>query len=175
MTRALLIQKLLETYHLNVPERRQLVPPALEVSELQAVIRDCVEGVGRFSQLEKLEGGTYRVHHCEQPEYAMGCYGPPIDVIDDYADLDSAAQELLNSAYHLGRLDNIDGIEISGLAQFRALPPPTTLSQEIHSLLGERSQTESDHKIIPGNRVGALQLAGKIDEVETLFGPSAPA
>src|SRR5262249_32020321 len=92
MTRALLIQKLLETYHLNVPERRQLVPPAIEVSELQAVIRDCVEGGGRFSALEKLEGGRYRVHHWLDHEWAMGCYGPPVDVIDDYADLGSAAQ-----------------------------------------------------------------------------------
>jgi hypothetical protein len=66
MTRAELIRKLLETNHLNVPERRQLVPPAIHLSELLAVIRDTVERECRFCSatetLDRLTISCYPSH-----------------------------------------------------------------------------------------------------------------
>ena len=43
MTRAQLVRKLLLTLHLNVPERRQLVPPAIDFAELMADIQGVVD------------------------------------------------------------------------------------------------------------------------------------
>jgi hypothetical protein len=64
MTRPELIRKLLETHHLNVPERKQLIPPAIHVSELFDVIRHVLERESRFCSvmgtLEKHEGTRYR-------------------------------------------------------------------------------------------------------------------
>ena len=107
-TRTELIRKLLES-HLNVPELRELVPPAIHFSEVVAVIRDVLEREGRFLALEKLEGGKHRVHRLlGGEEIAMSVYGPSVDVIEDYPNLDCAVQALWNQS-------EINGIKILGV------------------------------------------------------------
>jgi hypothetical protein len=64
MTRIQLILKLLRTCHLNVPERRQLVPPAIHFAEILAVITDHLDRMNRFASgeiaLQKVNAGTYQ-------------------------------------------------------------------------------------------------------------------
>jgi hypothetical protein len=170
-SRAELIRKLVETNHLNVPERRELVPSTIQFLEVVGVIRDAIERQGCFLNLEKLEGGKYRVHHLLDNELAMSVYGPAVDVIHDYLDLDAAVQAFLNRS-------DIEGIKILGV--------PAKPQAEVTircSLFGNPSPglapeaaaaapTPSDHKIIPGDRIGPLRLAGTIDEIVGLLGPS---
>jgi hypothetical protein len=181
MTRAELIRKLLETSHLNVPERRQLVPSAVHLSEVLAVIRDVVERENRFcsviATLEKHEGEKYRIYRLRDP--TMGIWYPSLDaalrappsravpVTDDYPSLDSALQafvgHVLTDPDPLGTglaPGTIDGIEILGL-------PTREQPERCTPAVG----APSDHRIIPGDRIGPVRLAGHIDEVVVLLGP----
>jgi len=163
MTRAELVRKLLETCHLNVPERRQLVPPAVHFSEILAVIRDVVAREGWFSSgkltLEELEAGTCRFHHLKYDPKASDLVndwcGPSIPATTDYPRVDSAAEAFIDYLEQQRWLNwiksptwasprgEIDGIEIWGL--------PT--------------------RIIPGYRIGPVCLTGTIDKVIALLGP----
>jgi hypothetical protein len=117
MTRPQLVEKLLRTCHLNVPERRQLVPPGIHFSEILAVIHVVVERDRRFSSghltLEKLDGETYRLHFLKYDPQASDLVndwgGPSIPAISDYDSVNSAAIAFIT---HMGATRDIDGIEI---------------------------------------------------------------
>ena len=96
MTRAQLVRKLLRTLHLNVPERRQLVPPTIDYAELMAAIQEVVEREGRFASgelgLERRARGQYRIHRLA-PEPSAGDMWADSDMVpvtDDYSSADSA-------------------------------------------------------------------------------------
>jgi hypothetical protein len=168
-TRTDLIQKLLKTNHLDVPERRQLVPLAIQFSEVTAAIREVVERDGPFWGLEKLNDGRYRTHDLLDNELAMSVYGPAVDVIEDYPDFNSALQASWKQ-------NTIDGINILGLPTKHN--PARTIGRSLFGAGGvgcesaPAAPTPSDHKIIPGDRIGPIRLGGTIDEVVTLIGPS---
>jgi hypothetical protein len=145
---------------LNVPDRRQLVPPAIHFSEILAVIRDVVTREGWLSSgnltLEELEAGTCRFHHLthdpQTSDLVNDWGGPSIRSKTDYPSVDSAAEAFID---YLGLnwlkgpswdspRGEIDGIEILGL--------PT--------------------RIIPGDRIGPMRLTGTIDQVIALLGAS---
>jgi hypothetical protein len=158
---------------LNVPERRELGPAAIHFSEVVAVIRDVVEREGRFLALEKLEGGNYRVHRVlGGEEIAMGLYGPSVDVIEDYANLDGAVQAFWSR-------NEIDGIKILGVPtkhESEQTNPRSLFGGASEGLVPESAPaatTPSDHKIIPGERVGPIRLAASIDEVGSILGPNS--
>jgi hypothetical protein len=116
LARAKLIRKLLETYHLSVPERRQLVPPSIHFLEVLTVIRDVVEREGSFSSmgltLAKLEGGTYRLHYLTYDpslsDRVNDSLGPTIPATFDYASVESWVETFMQ-----GKQD-IDGIQVLG-------------------------------------------------------------
>jgi hypothetical protein len=124
MTRAQLVGKLLRTCHLNVPERRQLVPPDIHFSEILAVIRDAVEREGLFSSgyltLEQLDGGAYRLHYLNYDPRAsdlvndMG--GPGIPATADYQTAYAAVMAAARSSLPLWP---------SPTAHFTDVPLPT--------------------------------------------------
>jgi hypothetical protein len=126
MTRTQLIRKLLQTYHLNVPERRQLVPPGIHFSEILAVIRDVIEREHRFTSghltLEKLDAGTYRVHYLEYDPHlgdmANECCGPSVPATSDYPSVVPAMEAFL---VHMRATRDVDGIEILGFPNRNAL------------------------------------------------------
>ena len=124
MTRAQLIRKLLRTLHLNVPERRQLVPPTIDFAELMAAVQEVVEREGRFSSgelgLERMARGQYRIHRLA-PEPSAGDMWADSDMVpvtDDYSSTDSAAgafiRHLLGPTWG-SPTATIDGIQILGV------------------------------------------------------------
>jgi hypothetical protein len=137
MTRPQLILKLLQTGHLNVPERRQLGEPSVHVSEIIAVIDDMLAQESRFptpheTTLEKLADGTYRLHRQIDPTAntwysnmtdALNAHGPPpIVVSEDYPDHDSAMKAFVQclmidpDSWGLRHsAGTIDGIQIKGV------------------------------------------------------------
>jgi hypothetical protein len=134
MTRTQLIRKLLRTNHLNVSERRALVPPAIQYSELLAVVRDTLGRESRFDSLigvlQRSDDGKYRMHRKGLPfrieeeycnEKALVVSSAPAEVVgsDDYDSLDAALQafigEILAGA-------SIDGIEIREIPQAKKRP-----------------------------------------------------
>jgi hypothetical protein len=126
MTRAELILKLLQTCHLNVAERRQLVPPGIHFSEILAVIRDVIERERRFTAghltLERLDAGTYCFHYLEfDPQLgdmANSCCGPSVSATGDYPSVDSAVEAFL---VHMRATHDLDGIEILGFPNSNTL------------------------------------------------------
>jgi hypothetical protein len=117
MTRAQLVEKLVRTFHLNVPERRQLDPSSIHFSEILAVIRDVVEREHRFCsgqlRLEKRGAAAYRIHYLKRDPQASDLVndwgGPSVPATIDYDHADSA---VIAFVAHLGETRDIDGIEI---------------------------------------------------------------
>ena len=124
MTRAQLIEKLLRTYHLNVPERRQLVPPSIDYSEILALLRDVLEQERSFSSgpltLEKRDGATYRLHYLKHDpqlsDLLNDWMGPTIPSTNDYSSLESAVEAFM---LQLGAMCDMDGIRICGFPGVR--------------------------------------------------------
>jgi hypothetical protein len=153
------------------------VPKTIQFPEVVAVIRDAVEQEGRFKDLEKLKDGQYRVHCPLHHELAMSVYGPCVDVIEDYPDLNSALGDYVGPLPDYRYRNDLAGIKILGAPEAR---PPRTIRRSLlgvppEGLLTESTlttATPSDHKIIPGDRIGPLRLAGTIDEIEALVGQS---
>jgi hypothetical protein len=118
MTRVQLIEKLLRTYHLNVAERRQLIPPVIHFSEILAVIRNALQRENRFSSghltLEKRSGATYRLHYLEYDPQASDLVnewgGPSVPATIEYTTADAAVTAFI---IHLGATRDMDGIAIS--------------------------------------------------------------
>jgi hypothetical protein len=119
MTRIQLILKLLRTCHLNVPERRQLTPPAIHFTEILAVITDYLDRMNRFSSgstaLEKVDAGTYRLHY-QRRDSQLGdlendWFGPSIPATLDYASGESAVIAFM---IDLCATRDLDGVEILG-------------------------------------------------------------
>lgn len=118
MTRPQLIAKLLKTWHLNVPERSLLVPPAIHYAEILAVIHDALEQEGSFAaawgiRLEKSNNGAYRLHYLlydtSLGDHALSVIGPTIPATTDHQNLDAAIKDLFRK---LRITPDIDGIKI---------------------------------------------------------------
>jgi hypothetical protein len=143
--RAELIRKLVEANHLTVPERHQLAPASIHLSELLAVIRGVVEREQRFRSpsaiLEQSAVGQYRVHRLMDPFNQMRAVGhggsgnaarvlfagtmssdtPLLAGTCDYPTLESALQafvaEIVRAADYWGQPPGtIDGVGILGLS-----------------------------------------------------------
>jgi hypothetical protein len=123
MTRPQLIQKLLRTLHLNVPERRRLDPPAIDFVELLAVVQQLVERDACFSSgeltLERLANDHYLVHRLlPDPEAGdMWIDLGVLPVTDEYTSADAAARAFLRQLIGPGwciPVSTIDGIKILG-------------------------------------------------------------
>jgi hypothetical protein len=123
MTRVRLIQKLLRTFHLNVPERRQLDPPTIDFAELMAVVYQLVERDGVFSSgqmtLKKLANDQYRIHRFVPDPEAGSMWNDlaVVPVTDDYSSADTALRtflrQLIGPAWG-SPVSSIDGIWVIG-------------------------------------------------------------
>jgi hypothetical protein len=123
MARLQLIQKLLRTLHLNVPERRRLDPPAIDFVELLAVVEQLVERDACFSSgeltLEKLANDHYRVHRLVPDPEAGDMWAElgVVPVTDEYTSKDAATRAFLRQLIGPGwrvPVSTIDGIKILG-------------------------------------------------------------
>jgi hypothetical protein len=147
MMRVELIRKLLETNHLNVPERRQLIPAAVQLFEVLEVIRDAIERECRFCTLrailERSDHGVYRVHRLRDPlcgpGHVMDVSGDTAQVLvlgtmsngslvaatDDYPEREPALEAFIAIILKGGcgqSVGTIDGVEILGIPQFHRHP-----------------------------------------------------
>lgn len=120
MTRAELILKLLQTCHLNVPERRKLDPPGISFVEILDVIHDVHVREQRVSSghvtLERQDAGGYRLYYLaydpQLGDLVNDWGGPSIPTTRDYPTMISATVAFM---VLIGATRGLDGIEISGV------------------------------------------------------------
>jgi hypothetical protein len=124
LTRKELIRKLVTTDHLNVPERRRLVPLSVGFSEILAVIDAALEAGGLFppgylftpgqppklvgdaTVLQKMNNGNYRLYW--QRAYPWDPSSTAERMTKDYDNLPTAAAEFVRIWWG----SDIDGIPI---------------------------------------------------------------